>query len=72
MIFFERMNPTGNKSVVPMRLVVTLVNPFTGGAVRGVSWCGSLLAWATDVSVRVFDLNLKTTIALVQRDHSAA
>uniref|UniRef100_A0A6A7FZH2 Vacuolar protein sorting-associated protein 41 homolog n=2 Tax=Hirondellea gigas TaxID=1518452 RepID=A0A6A7FZH2_9CRUS len=44
----------------------------TGGAVRGAAWKGSLLAWATDTGVRVYHLTFKTTIALIQRDHSAA
>ncbi|KAA0191973.1 hypothetical protein HAZT_HAZT003301 [Hyalella azteca] len=43
-----------------------------GGAVRGGAWTGNVLAWATDTGVRVYHMILRTTIALIPRDHSAA
>ncbi|CAL4184393.1 unnamed protein product, partial [Meganyctiphanes norvegica] len=43
-----------------------------GGPARAMRWRGQFLAWATDSGVRVMDMNNKTVITLIKRDHSLA
>lgn len=42
------------------------------GPARAMKWMGQFLAWATDSGVRVMDMNTKTVITLIKRDHSLA
>ena len=44
----------------------------SGGTVRGMKWGGQFLAWATDSNIRVMDMNTKSVISLIKRDHSLA
>ncbi|XP_066945060.1 vacuolar protein sorting-associated protein 41 homolog [Macrobrachium rosenbergii] len=42
------------------------------GPARAMKWCGQFLAWATDSGVRVMEMNTRTVITLIKRDHSLA
>ncbi|XP_045596774.1 vacuolar protein sorting-associated protein 41 homolog isoform X1 [Procambarus clarkii] len=44
----------------------------SSGPARAMKWAGQFLAWATDSGVRVMDMNTKTVITLIKRDHSLA
>lgn len=42
-----------------------------GGKVMNIKWSGEFIAWATDSSVRVYDVGLKVLIAFFKKDHDA-
>lgn len=40
--------------------------------IRTMRWKGQFMAWAMDSAVRVMDMEAKTVISLIKRDHSLA
>lgn len=39
------------------------------GMIRSIKWNGDLVAWSTDINVRIYDLSIKSLIAVIKRDH---
>ncbi|KAG1659621.1 Vacuolar protein sorting-associated protein 41 [Nymphon striatum] len=39
------------------------------GTICNIKWRGRFVAWACDVGVRVFDINDRKTVSLIQKDH---
>lgn len=39
------------------------------GIIRSIKWNGNLVAWSTDINVRIYDLSFKSLIAVIKRDH---
>ncbi|KAB7507228.1 Vacuolar protein sorting-associated protein 41-like protein [Armadillidium nasatum] len=44
----------------------------SGEVIRNISWKGQFMAWAMDSAVKVMDMETKTVISLIKRDHSLA
>ena len=39
------------------------------GQVRNIQWKGNLIAWASDLSVRIYDAEERAIITVIRRDH---